>query len=103
MIDNTHVYRCACKVKGLAHVFTAASTKPYIVLVDPGRAHLLRDVTWCVSRVHSKSKVLRARANASAPGIKIGRQLHQLAMRVIPAHEMMDSCCAAAVPWVLEA
>jgi hypothetical protein len=82
MIDNTRVYRCACKVKGLAHVFTAASTRPYVVLVDPGRARLLRDVTWCVSPVHAKSKLLRARAGTSAPGIKIGRQLHQLVMRV---------------------
>jgi hypothetical protein len=82
MIDNTRVYRCACKVKGFSYVFTAASTKPYIVMVDPGRARLLRDVSWCISRQHAKSKVFRARANSSAPGIKIGKQLHQLVMRV---------------------
>jgi hypothetical protein len=82
MIDNTRVHRCVCKVKGLAHVFTAASNRPYIVLVDPGRARLLRDVTWCVSPAHAKSKPLRARAGTSAPGIKIGRQIHQLVMRV---------------------
>jgi hypothetical protein len=82
MIDTTRVYRCACKSNGLAHVFTAASTKPHIVMVDPGCAHLLRDVMWGVSRVHSNSKLLRARASTAASGIKLGSQLHQLVMRV---------------------
>ena len=82
MINNTKVHRCECSVKGLDHLYTTDTSGRYVLMVDPNRAHLLRDVTWCVSRVHSKSKLLRARASASAPGIKIGTQLHQLAMRV---------------------
>jgi hypothetical protein len=80
MIDNTNVYRCACRVKGLAHSFSAVANGNHVVMVDPSHAHLLGDITWTVSRMHSKSKLLRARASASAPGIKIGSQLHQLVM-----------------------
>jgi hypothetical protein len=81
MIDNTKVYRCACKAKGLAHVYTADTSGKWVLMVDHDRARFLRDVTWAVSLMHRKSRLLRARASTAAPRIKVGRQLHQLVMR----------------------
>jgi hypothetical protein len=82
MIDNTKVYRCECRIKSLEHCFTAASTKPYVVIVDPNRSHLLRDTSWSIQRMHRRSTLLRARANSRTPGVKKGRTLHQHVVRV---------------------
>jgi hypothetical protein len=82
MFDNTKVYKCSCRVKGLTHVYTTDNSGKYVLITDPRHARFLRDVGWNVSRVHSKSKVLRARATSAAPGINRGRQLHQLVLRV---------------------
>jgi hypothetical protein len=81
MIDNSNIYKCECRVRGHAHTFTIDTSGKYVLLVDPDRAHLLRNVTWSVSPIHRKSKLLRARASTSAPRIKVGWQLHQLVMR----------------------
>jgi hypothetical protein len=77
MIDNSRVYRCECG----EHVFTSDTSGKWILIVDPDRARLVRDASWSVSPMHRKSKLLRARATTAAPGIKVGRQLHQLAKR----------------------
>jgi hypothetical protein len=81
MIDNTKVYKCACRVKGMKHSFTTDMSSKFVLMVDQDRAHLLRDTEWFVGKMHRKSKVLRARALSRAPGIKRGAQLHQLVMR----------------------
>jgi hypothetical protein len=73
------VYRCACEGPE-HHVFTAATTKPFIVIVDPEKERLLKDTGWNVSRVHYNSKRLQARATTMAPGIRKGRTLHRLVM-----------------------
>jgi hypothetical protein len=79
MIDNTKVYRCECRVKGLEHVFTSDTSGKWILIVDPDRARLLRDASWSVSPMHRKSRVLRARVTTrGVPGAKFGGQLHQL-------------------------
>ena len=82
MIDNTKVFNCACRVMGLMHSFTTDCSTRYILMVDPRNAHLLRDACWSVSPIHRKSRLLRARATTSAPGIKVGQSLHQLAARI---------------------
>lgn len=63
-------------------MFTAATTKPFIVIVDPEKGRLLKDTGWNVSRVHHNSKRLQARATSKAPGIRKGRTLHRLVMCV---------------------
>jgi hypothetical protein len=88
MIDDSKVYRCECREKGLEHVFTTDASGKHILLVDPDRARLLRDASWSVSPIHRKSKVLRARSTTSAPGIKKGRQLHQLVKRTGPKRRL---------------
>jgi hypothetical protein len=82
MIDNTRIYRCECRVRSLQHRFTTDASGKWVLFVDPQKAHLLRDVSYTVDRIHSKSKLLRARATTSAPGIKVGQSLHQLVARI---------------------
>jgi hypothetical protein len=81
-MDNTKIYRCACKTPGLMHTWTTDNSGKWALIVDPRHARFLRDVAYNVSRMHPRSKLVRARATSTAPGIKRGRQLHQLVMRV---------------------
>lgn len=81
MITNHRIYKCACKVRGQQHAFTADASGRHTLMADLANAHLLRDASWCVGPVRAGSKKLQARATSNAPGIKKGRLLHRLASR----------------------
>jgi hypothetical protein len=82
MITNDRVFRCACKVRSLQHCFTTDASGRFVLFVDLQNLRLLQDAAWNVSPVHRKSRLLRARATTSAPGIRVGQSLHQLVARV---------------------
>jgi hypothetical protein len=83
MIDNSKVIPCACKVRALAHAFTADTSGKHILMTNPEQAHLLQNTTWFVAPMKTdKGSKLQARAASRAPGIKKGRTLHRLALKV---------------------
>src|SRR5262249_49991897 len=82
MINNDRIHRCACRVRDLQHVFSTDASSKHVLLVDPQNVHLLRDASWSVSPMHGRSRLLRARATTSAPGIRVGQSLHHLVTRL---------------------
>ena len=83
MINNDKVYRCACKARGQRHAFTADTSGQHILMTDPERSTLLQHTTWLVAPIQrGNPSKLHARAASRAPGIKKGRLLHRLALKV---------------------
>jgi hypothetical protein len=81
MISNDKVLRCACKVQGLSHSFTADTSGVHVLMTDHERAHLLQNTSWYVAPVNRRNPSgLHARAASRAPRIKKGKLLHRLAL-----------------------
>jgi hypothetical protein len=82
MIQDHKVHRCACKVRGQSHVFTLDASGRHVLMLEPGSVHLIRDASWFVEPMQRGKPALQARASTRAPGIKKGRALHRLALKV---------------------
>lgn len=83
MLNNDKVLRCACDVRGQCHSFTADTSGKHVLLTDPERSTLLQDTTWFVAPIQrGNPSKLHARAASRAPGIKKGRLLHRLALKM---------------------
>ena len=82
MISNDKIFKCACKVRGLAHVFITDASGLHILIADPDSVHILQTVGWTVAPIHKRSQRLHARATHGTPGIRKGKLLHRSVFRL---------------------
>jgi hypothetical protein len=82
MNSNDKVSEYVCPKTGRRYFTTADTSGRHTLVVDPENVHLLQNVTWNVSPVDRDPTKLRARAVSKAPGIRPGRSLHRLVLRL---------------------